>query len=93
MWNPLENIKVRVYTILAEPKLQWQNEAIWSDALELLLPDTHGKNSGLVGDTYDDLYKNVTRFVNSGMNLKYNPAAQFVYGTYGDNVLRFPIFE
>ena len=92
MWNPLENIKVRVYTILAEPKLQWQNEAIWSDALELLLPDTHGKNSGLVGDTYDDLYKNVTRFVNSGMNLKYNPAAQFVYGTYGDNVLRFSDF-
>ena len=91
-WKSLQSINVRVYTIFDEPKLQWQNKPIWSDALELLLPVMHGENSGLVGDRYDDLYRFVTVCVNSQMNLVYSPISRFSQSRYGSSELNLSAF-
>lgn len=91
-WEPLEDIKVRVYTILSKPKLQWYNKAIWSDALELILPVTNGENSGLIGDTYDDIYKNITERVNGQMNLYYKSESAFVRFYPGNSILNLSNF-
>ena len=91
-WKLLQSINVRVYTILSKPKLQWYNKAIWSDALELILPVTNGENSGLIGDTYDDIYKNITERVNDQMNLYYKSESAFVRCYPGNSILNLSNF-